>query len=46
MTFDVIIFTGYRIFANTLNLLAYILKSNSKNKCLIKIKVIAVCLLG
>ena len=35
---DVIICTGYTIFANILNLLMYIFRNNSKNKCLVKVK--------
>ena len=45
VTSDVIICTRYTIFANPLNLGVYIFRNNSKNKCLVKIKVLAVCLL-
>ena len=44
--YDVMICTGYTVFANTLNLCVYIFRNNSKNKCLLKVKVFAVCLLG
>ena len=45
VTSGVIICTGYTIFANTLNLLVYIFRNNNKNKCIVKVKVLAVCLL-
>ena len=39
----VLFYTGYKLFANTLNLWVWI---NAKNKCPLKVKVFAVCLLG
>ena len=44
-TFDVIICTGYTIFANNLTFCLYIFRNNSKHKCLVKVKVFAICLL-
>ena len=38
VTFDVVICTGYTIFAKTLNLWVYIFKNNSKNKCPVKVR--------
>ena len=46
VTSDIIVCIGYTIFANTLNLCEYVFRNNSKNKCLVKIIVLAVCLLG
>ena len=43
VTSDVIICTGYTIFANTLNLWVYIFRNNSKNKFLVTVKELAVC---
>ena len=40
VTSDVIICTGYTKFANTL------FRNNSKNKCIVKVKELAVSLLG
>ena len=46
VTSDVIICTGKTLFANTLNLRVYIYRNNSKTQCLVKVKELAVCLLG
>ena len=46
VTSDVIVCIGYTISADTLNLCEYMFRNNSKNKCLVKIIVLAVCLLG
>ena len=45
VTSDVIICTGYTKFANTSEFVTVHIQ-NSKNKCFVKVKELAVCLLG
>ena len=46
VTSEVIICTGYTIFEIYFEFMSVHIQNNSKNKCLVKVKVLAVCLLG